>query len=69
VIASGLGQLQRKRRQLDTLKLMLRDVEEVLDLARDLANDRELTSDEQNEVANLNTRRERLISSITEAGG
>lgn len=62
----ALAQIGRKKRQLDTLRVMLRGVEELLAFAEQLADERELDSGELDQVGQLTTRRERLIKSIAE---
>lgn len=64
-----LSVLQRKKRQSNTLALMLRNVDEVLAAFAQVATERELTAPEQDELASLKVRRQRIADSITEAGG
>jgi len=60
--------LQRRSRQLETLRTMLKTVDAMLELAGKLEADRELTADEQTELAALHVRRTRITQSLTEAG-
>ncbi len=63
-----LAPLQRRARQAETLRKMLADVKQLEGLAQKITNERELTGDEQREVAELAVRRERIEKSIAEAG-
>ena len=65
----SLASLQRRRRQLETLRGMLDSVEQLLGMVQELRKDRDLTSDEETEAAALIVRRERIAKSISEAGG
>jgi hypothetical protein len=62
----SLAQLQRPRRQLDTLRGMLHDVEQLADLVEKIARERDLTPDEQNEADAIDIRRMRLTNAIAE---
>ncbi len=64
---SLVAALQRRKRSIETLHVMLQDVDEILHAFADLASDRELTQAEQDERAALEVRRERIANSITEA--
>ena len=64
----ALASLQRRSRQLETLRTMLKTVDAMLELAGKLEADRELTADEQTELAALHVRRTRITQSLTEAG-
>lgn len=65
----SLASLQRRRRQVETLRRILEGVNQLLAIVQELRQDRELTADEETEAAALIVRRERIAKSITEAGG
>jgi len=65
----SLASLQRRRRQLETLRVMLESVNQLLKMVQDIRAERELTADEETEAAAIIVRRERIAKSITEAGG
>jgi len=66
VALPALAQIGRRKRQLDTLRVMLRGVEELLSYAEQLADERELDSGEKDQAEQLAVRRDRLIKSIAE---
>jgi hypothetical protein len=66
VALPALAQIGRRKRQLDTLRVMLRGVEELLSYAEQLATERELDSGEKDQAEQLAVRRDRLIKSIAE---
>lgn len=63
---SAFAPLRRRKRQLDTLRVMLAGVQDMLELADKLANERELTADELQEVEALEVRHERIKKGIDE---
>jgi hypothetical protein len=69
VALPALASLQRRRRQLETLRKMLEGVDQLIAMVRELEANRELTADEGDELARLLVRRVRIEQSISEAGG
>lgn len=63
---AALGVLRRRKRQVETLRIMLGGVNELLDLAEKIAGERELTSDELQEVDALQVRRDRIAKGLEE---
>lgn len=69
MVLTALVQLQRRKRQVDTLRRMLADVDTLLETLHDLGRERELKPDEDEAIQLLEVRRERILKSLDEATG
>jgi len=64
--ASLVSQLGRRKRQLDTLRVMLAGVDEILQAISTIGQERDLKPDEIAEAESLAARRERIVKGIAE---
>jgi len=62
-----LYQLNRRKRQLDTLRRMLNDSGQLIEAFQQIAAERELTADEQLDLDALQLRKDRIVKSLDEA--
>ena len=64
--ASLVSQLGRRKRQLDTLRVMLAGVDEIPQAISTIGQERDLKPDEIAEAESLAARRERIVKGIAE---
>jgi hypothetical protein len=62
-----VAELHRKKKQVDTLRQMLANADEIIAAVEKIKGERELSGDEQTELDALIVRRERIDKSLREA--